>query len=125
MGDKKLSGVASEDIGKCAYGIFKKGTELVGQTIGVAGDEPTCTEMAASLSKALGEEVRYNAVSPDVYRGFGFPGADEMGNMFQFYADCEDVCVSTRNVQRCRELNPELQDFDTWLAANASGLPLD
>jgi uncharacterized protein YbjT (DUF2867 family) len=125
MGDKKLSGVASEDIGKCAYGIFKKGTELVGQTIGVAGDEPTCAEMAVSLTRALGEEVKYNAVPPDVYRGFGFPGADEMGNMFQFYADFEDVCVSTRNVQRCQELNPELQDFDTWLAANASRLPLD
>ena len=25
MGDKKLPGIAAEDIGKCAYGIFKGG----------------------------------------------------------------------------------------------------
>src|SRR6185437_13895515 len=30
MGDKKLPSMAAEDIGKCAYGIFKKGRELVG-----------------------------------------------------------------------------------------------
>ena len=125
MGDKKLSGIASADIGKCAYGIFKKGTSLVGKSIGVAGDEPTCKDMAASLTKALGEEVRYNEVSPDLYRSFGFPGADEMGNMFQFYRDFEEVCTSTRNVQFSKELNPELQNFDKWLEGNAELLPLE
>lgn len=125
MGNKKLSGIASADIGKCAYGIFKKGVSLVGKKIGVAGDEPTCSEMAVSLTKALGEEVRYNDVPPDLYRSFGFPGADEMGNMFQFYRDFEEVCVSTRHIPFSKELNPELQSFDMWLAENAKRLPLD
>lgn len=125
MGDKKLSGIAAEDIGKCAYGIFKKGPALAGKRIGIAGDEPTCAEMAASFSKALGEEVRYNAISPAVYRSFGFPGADDLGNMFQFYSEFEDVCVATRNVAYSRELNPELQSFDQWLEKNAGKIPLD
>src|SRR6186997_546079 len=124
MGDKKLSGIGSGDIGKCAYGIFKKGAELVGKRIGVAGDEPTCSQMAASLTKALGEEVRYNSVSPDVYRSFGFPGADELGNMFQFYADFEDYFVGARNLDVARALNPKLQTFDQWLAKNKSKLTL-
>lgn len=124
MGNKKLSGIASADIGKCAYGIFKKGTALVGKRIGVAGDEPTCSEMAASLTKALGEEVKYNAVPPDMYRSFGFPGADELGNMFQFYSEFEEVCTSTRHVPTSNELNPELQNFDTWLKENAKKIPL-
>lgn len=124
MGDKKLSGIAAEDIGKCAYGIFKKGPGMAGKRIGIAGDEPTCAEMAASLTRALGEEVRYNDVSPDVYRGFGFPGADDLGNMFQFYADFEDVCTGTRNISYSRELNPELQSFDQWLEKNAAKIPL-
>jgi uncharacterized protein YbjT (DUF2867 family) len=125
MGDKKLSGIGSGDIGKCAYGIFKKGTELIGKRIGVAGDEPTCSQMAASLTKALGEEVRYNSVSPDLYRSFGFPGADELGNMFQFYHDFEEVCVSTRHVPYSRQLDPALQDFDTWLKHNAKKIPIE
>ena len=125
MADKKLSGIASEDIGKCAYGIFKKGTSLVGKTIGIAGDEPTCEQMATSLSKALGQEVKYNAVLPAVYRSFGFPGAEDLGNMFQFYQEFEEVCTKTRNVNFSRELNPELLSFDSWLIQNASQLPID
>jgi hypothetical protein len=77
MGDKKLPSIAVQDIGKCAYGIFKRGGELVGQTVGIAGEHPTGAEIAAALTRALGEEVRYNDVPPDVFRSFDFPGADE------------------------------------------------
>jgi hypothetical protein len=125
MGDKKMAGIAAADIGKCAYGIFKKGASLIGKRIGVAGDQLTCTEMAESLSKALGEEVSYNEITPEQYRGFGFPGADDLGNMFQFYRDFDEVCNSTRNVSFSRELNPELQSFDTWVSENAKRMPIE
>ena len=125
LGDKKMAGIAAEDIGKCAYGIFKKGTELVGKNVGVAGEHITCGDMASALSKALNEEVIYNEVTPDVYRGFGFPGADDLGNMFQFYRDFDEVCNKVRDVDFSRELNPELKNFDAWLKENASNIPLD
>lgn len=97
---------------------------MVGKTIGVAGDEATCKQMAEALTKALGEEVRYNEVTPDVYRSFGFPGADEMGNMFQFYHDFDEVCLTTRDILFSKELNPELQSFESWLKENAHRIPL-
>lgn len=125
LGDKKMAGIASEDIGRCAYGIFKKGPSMAGKRIGVAGEHLSISAMAASLSKAIGEEVVYNEVTPDVYRSFGFPGADDVGNMFQFYRDFEEACNTTRNVAYSKELNPQLQSFDTWLAANAKSIPLD
>ena len=125
MGDKKLSGIAAEDIGKCAYGIFKKGPAMVGKTIGIAGGEPTCQQMADALTKALGQEVRYNDVPPDVYRSFGFPGADDLGNMFQFYRDFEEDCTALRNIPFSKELNPELQSLEMWLSKNAQRIPLD
>jgi uncharacterized protein YbjT (DUF2867 family) len=125
MGDKKLPGIAAEDIGKCAYGVFKRGAELVGKTIGVAGEHLTGAQMAAALTRALGQEVRYNEVTPEVYRGFGFPGADDLGNMFQFKRDFEDVFCGARNLDVARSLNPELQTFDTWLARNKSRIPLE
>ena len=124
MGDRKMAGIGSEDIGKCAYGIFKKGTSLVGKRIGIAGDQNTCAEIAKSLSKALGEEVIYNKVTPEQYRGFGFPGADDLGNMFQFYHDFDKLCNSTRDVNYSRELNPELKSLDKWVADNAALIPL-
>ena len=124
MGNKKMAGIAAGDIGKCAYGIFKKGETLMGKRIGIAGDQLTCTEMAGAISKAIGEEVSYNEVTPDQYRSFGFPGADDLGNMFQFYRDFDEVCNSIRDVNGSRELNPELKSFDAWLVENASRIPI-
>lgn len=125
MGDKKLPGIAAEDIGKCAFGIFKKGSEFIGKTVGIAGEHLTGAQMAAALTKALGQEVRYNAVSPEAYRGFGFPGAEDLGNMFQFKRDFEQVFCGARNLDVARALNPALQTFDTWLAQNKSRIPLE
>lgn len=125
MGDKKLPTIAAEDIGKTAYTIFKKGRELAGKTIGIAGEHLTGAQMAASLTRALGQEVRYNAITPDTYRGFGFPGAEDLGNMFQFNRDFEQVCVRSRDLAAGRALNPEMQTFDAWLAKNKQRIPID
>ena len=125
MGDKRLPGIAAEDIGKCALGIFKKGQEFIGKTVGIAGEHLTGAQMAAALTKALGRDVRYNAVPPEVYRTFGFPGAEDIGNMFQFKRDFEQVFCGARNPEVARALNPSLQTFDTWLARNKSRIPLE
>ncbi|HEY3370515.1 MAG TPA: NmrA/HSCARG family protein [Prolixibacteraceae bacterium] len=125
MGNKKMAGIAADDIGKCAYGIFKKGKELIGKRVGIAGDQLTCDEMARALSKALGKEVSYHEITPDQYRSLGFPGADDLGNMFQFYRDFDELCNRTRDVKVSKELNPELKSFDKWLAENGRLMPLD
>jgi uncharacterized protein YbjT (DUF2867 family) len=125
MGDKKLPGIASEDIGKCAYGIFKKGREFIGKTVGVAGEHLTGAQMASALTKALGREVRYNDVPADVYRSFGFPGAEDMGNMFQFKRDFEQAYCGARDLGVSRSLNPALQTFEAWLKNNAGRIPLE
>ena len=125
MGDRKLPGIASDDIGGCALGIYSRRQEYVGKFVGVAGDHLTGDEMAATLSKALGREIRYNSVSPEEYRGFGFPGADDMGNMFQYYRDFDQVVLGLRDVGVCRSLNPKLQSFETWCSDNKNRIPLE
>ncbi len=125
LGDAKLAGIAGGDIGGCAYGIFAAGNEFIGKTVGIAGGHLSGAEMAASLTKALGREVRYNAVSPDAYRSFGFPAAEELGNMFQFNAEFSDEYCAARDLGFTRKLNPDLQSFDRWLEENASKIPLD
>ena len=125
MGSKKLPGIAAEDIGKCAYGIFKRGREYIGKTVGIAGGHLTGQEMAAALSKALGQEVRYNDVSPEVFRSFGFPGADDLGNMFQFKRDFNEYFCGVRDLEETRTLNPLLQSFAEWLAQNKDRIPIE
>ncbi len=124
MGDKKLSGIAAEDIGKCAYGIFKKGNEFIGKRVGIAGEHLTVKKMAETFTKVLGEEVVYNDVPFDVYRGFGFPAADDVGNMFQFYHDFEDYFTGARSIEFSKSLNPQLKTFDNWLKENKEKIPI-
>ncbi len=124
MGDKKLPGIAAEDIGKCAHGVFKRGPELLGRTVGVAGEHVTGAQMAAALTKAVGQEIVYVAVPPAVYRGFGFPGADDLGNMFQYKHDFNEQYCAARDLAFARALNPTLLTFSQWAEKYAKAIPL-
>lgn len=115
MGDKKIPGIAAEDIGACALGVFKD-SSYIGKTIGIVGENLTGGEMAEKLSSGMGIDVKYNAVPPDMYRSFGFPGAEDIGNMFQVWADFNDEYMGNRSVGTSRALNPGLMGFDQWLS---------
>jgi len=125
LDDKMLPGIGTEDIGKCAYGIFKKGNEFIGKTVAISGENLTGAQMAAIFTEVLGKEVPYNSVPPDVYRGFGFPGAEDLGNMFQFTRDFEEYYSGVRSPIFARSLNPSLQDFKMWLTQNKNVIPLE
>jgi uncharacterized protein YbjT (DUF2867 family) len=123
MGKRKLPGMAVADIGACAYGVFKRGSDFIGRTIGVAGEHLTGVEMAAALSKALGEPVRHADMPHAAYAKLGFPGADDLANMFQYNHDFADEFCAARPIALSRELNPGLQTFERWLAVNGSRIP--
>jgi len=123
MGNAKLAGIAAEDIGKTAYGVYKAGQQYIGKTVGIAGEFLTIDQMGQTLAKNLGlGSVKYNAVEPDVYRSWGFPGADEMGNMFQADRDFEKQMMANRNLDEARRLNPALQTFDQFVTKNKSAI---
>lgn len=124
LGGQKLPGIATEDIGRCAYGIFQRGTAAIGQRFGIAGESLSGEEMATKLGRALGRPVRFQDVPFAVYRGLGFPGADDLGNMFEYQALMGETFQHSRDPELARSLNPALQDFDTWLAANGGRIPI-
>src|SRR5262249_40813122 len=125
IGDKKLPGIAAEDIGKCAYGIFKKGDEFIGKTVAISGENLTGAQIAAVFTEVLGREVRYNSVSPAAYRGFEFAGADTLANQFQVLRDFHDYFSGVRDPNFARPVNPSLQSFKMWLTQNKSAIPLE
>jgi uncharacterized protein YbjT (DUF2867 family) len=124
MGDKRLAGIAAEDVGRCAYCVFKAGFDLLGKTVGMAGDHVTGAQMAVALAKELGQEVAYNPLTPEKFRKLGFPGAEEFGNMFQYMQEFESEFCAARNLESARTLNPSLQTFGGWLAKNKDRIPL-
>jgi len=125
LGTAPLPSIAAEDIGRCAYGIFMRGGDLIGQTIGIAGEHLSGAEMAAAFARSLGEEVRYNDIPPEVYRSFGFPSADDLGNMFQVNRDFHEKYTGARDRAVARSLNPALQTLDAWLAENKERIAID
>lgn len=124
LGGARLPGIAVEDIGKCAHGIFKRGPAAAGQRFGIAGEWLTGEHMAEKLSRALGEPVKFYDVPFGAYRSFGFPGAEDLGNMFQVQAIMGDDFLNARSPSVARELNPELLNFDAWLAKHGRQIPI-
>ncbi len=118
MRDRRLSGIAVDDIGRIAYAILRRGTDLVGKTISVAGENLTGAEYAERFAKEFGEEVTYRPVDVGVIRSSGAPGADDLANMFFYYAEHEEVFAGARDPEVVRALHPGLRDFATWLAEN-------
>jgi len=124
LGEKRLPGIASDDIGKCAFGIFKRGAQFIGKTVGIAGEHLTGKQMAASLTRALRQRVVYQHVPFEKYRELDFPAAKDLANMFQFQHDFEVEFCAARNVELSRSLNPSLLSFDGWLLKNKDKIPL-
>ncbi len=124
MGAARLPGIAADDIGPCAFGIFARGEELAGRSVGIAGEHLTGGQMAEQLALALGEPVVHADLSRDEYAALGFPGADDLANMFQFKRDFERTYCASRSLECSRELNPKLKTFAAWLAANGSRIPV-
>ena len=122
IGDAKLPGIAVADIGAVALEIFERGDQMAGKTIGIAGEHLTGYEMAAGLSRAMGEPVTHYAMSPADYAKLGIPGADDLANMFWFNRAFEREYCASRPVEDTRILYPGLQSFRQWLERNAEML---
>ncbi|MCE7011298.1 NmrA/HSCARG family protein [Kibdelosporangium philippinense] len=122
MADSPLPGVAREDIGRTAYGIFKQGKDLIGETVNLSGENLTGEEYVAEMGKALGEKVEYRPLTFEQVRALPVPGADDIANMFQYYAEFSDYFAGVRKPEYVRTLNPDLQDFATWLAVHKGQL---
>ncbi len=124
IGTKKLPGIAVADIGKCAFGIIKQAKTYQNKAVGIAGEHLTGQQMADTFSNVYGISVTYNNVPASVYRSFDFPGADDLGNMFQVNAEFDQEFCGARPISLAKKLNPELLTFKKWLTLNKDKLKL-
>jgi uncharacterized protein YbjT (DUF2867 family) len=115
MGERRLAGIAAEDVGRTALGIFARGEEYIGATVSIAGEHLTGEQFADAFADAFGEPVDYRPLTHDQFRALPIPGAAEFGNMFQYYYEAEKDFVGARDLDFVRSLNPRLQTFRAWL----------
>jgi uncharacterized protein YbjT (DUF2867 family) len=122
MGERRLAGIAAEDVGRTALGIFARGREYIGATVSVAGEHLTGQQLADAFADAFAEPVDYRPMTHDQFRALPIPGAAEFGNMFQYYYEAEEDFVGARDLDVVRSLNPRLQTFRGWLDAHKEQL---
>lgn len=122
IGSSVMALVGAEDIGRTAHGIFLAGPRFIGRSVGLAGQHATGTDLAGLFEKVLGESVAYRPLTHDQMRGAGFPGAEELGNMFQFFTDASESFVSHRDLELIRSINPRLQTLENWMLAHRQEL---
>jgi len=125
MGNKPLPGIAAEDIGRCAYGIFKAGAELAGKTVGISGEHLTGEQMAEALATALGQPVSYAAVPLGRLSRPGLPGRGRPGEHVPVQARLQRLLLLDPRPDFSRQLNPQLQTFADWLETNKAKIPLE
>ena len=62
--------------------------------------------------------IHYNPIDADTFRTFPIPGAEEIGNNFQYFRDFNDEFLQFRSVELMNELNPNPQTFAEFVSAH-------
>lgn len=124
LGDLALAGIGAEDVGPAAYGLFKQGEAAVGKWVGIAGEQLTGVEMASAMKKQLARDITYDPLSFDAYRNLATAGADDLGNMFQYYFEFNREVNGARDVEATRVLHPGLMSFGAWLERHGKRIPI-
>lgn len=116
QGDTRLAMTSAEDVGGVVHTIFEDPAHFTNRVVGVVGEDYTCDEYAAIMSRVLRRNIRYNYVPRDVYASYGFPGAEEMANMFEV----QRLFVQDRtgDLMESYRLNPSMQSFEAWVERN-------
>ncbi|XP_018423507.1 PREDICTED: nmrA-like family domain-containing protein 1 [Nanorana parkeri] len=113
MGDVPLDGMSVKDLGVIVLTILQSPSKYAGKDIGLSMDKLTTEQYAAIMTRVLGKNIRDAKLSPDAFAKLGFPGAEELANMFKFYLMKPD-----RDIQVTLQLNPKAKKFQCWLEEN-------
>ncbi|MDQ3281200.1 MAG: NmrA family NAD(P)-binding protein, partial [Acidobacteriota bacterium] len=120
QGDTPLAAMSVSDVGAIVAQIFEQPENYLGKVVKLAGDELPPAEYAAIMSRVSGANIRYAYIPREVFASFGFPGAADLADMFEYYRTV--MPSRAEEVEKCRALAPELQSFATWAERNAAAL---
>ena len=120
QGDTPLAAMSVADVGRIVAPIFENPEKYVGKVIKLAGDELPPAEYARLMARQAGADIQYAHVPRETFAALGFPGAEDLADMFEFYR--VHMPSRRREVEECRALAPEVQTFESWLAKNDQGL---
>jgi uncharacterized protein YbjT (DUF2867 family) len=120
QGERPLAAISVQDVGRLVAPMFEQPAQYIGKVVKLAGDELPAADYAAMMSRATGADVRYSHVPRETFAALGFPGAEDLADMFEYYR--LHIPSRLRDIDTCRAIAPEVQSFETWVTANAGQL---
>lgn len=120
QGETSLAAVSVEDIGGVVAVIFERPGEYLGKRVGIVGDDRPTAAYALAMTRASGKPVVYDFIPRETFAAFGFPGAEDLANMFEF----QRTRVPSRrdDLEESLNLYPGLRSFEAWLGGNRERL---
>ena len=119
-GATPLAAMSVEDVGAIVAPMFEEPSKWIGKVVKLAGDEIPAAEYAAIMSRVTGTTIRYAHVPREVFAALGFPGAEDLADMFEYYR--LHIPSRAKDIEACRTLAPGLQSFETWATRNVGRL---
>ncbi len=120
QGETPLGAVTVEDLGGVVLPIFRDRGAFLGQTVAVFGDEMPASGYADAISRVTGRQVRFHHIPREVFASFGFPGAEDVADMFEFYRS--HFPSKRPEIERAKKLNPGMRSFEEWARQNRERL---
>jgi uncharacterized protein YbjT (DUF2867 family) len=114
-----LQQISVEDIGAFAVLAFQNASKWAGRTIELAGDELTMLQVAETLSRVLGRNVKYVQVPWEQFRQ---NAGEEMTKMYRWFQDVGyhvDIATLRKEYANLSTLEKALRQQD-WAAAAAA-----
>lgn len=116
QGDTKYASVSVEDLGGVIRTMFRFPEAYKKRTVGVVGADMHCADYASIMSKVLRKNIIYRKISREDYIAQGFPGAEELGNMYTY----NKSYIPNRQLDLIESygLYPAMQSFESWMIKN-------
>jgi len=116
QGETPLAAVSVEDVGGVISTLFDRPAEFLGKTVGIVGDDLPCSQYAGIMSRVLGKKIVYRYIPREIFAKFGFPGAEDLANMFEY----NRLFIPNRqaDLEQSLALYPGIQKFEPWVQAN-------
>lgn len=122
MGSKPLPMMAIEDCGKAGAAALMDDS-TIGKSVGIASCQMTGEEIAKTFAEVTGKKVEFVPMTRDQYAGLGFPGCEDLANMFKFKHDTNETFCALRDLKKSQKLaGTELKSFKSWLEDNIDAI---
>jgi len=111
--------VGVSDLGPAVAGILRDWSAFEGKNVPIVAWTSTLGDFVKLAAEVTGKPLVFNGVPASVFASFGFPGAEDLAQMFEAYGE---PGLLDRDPKTFLALNPGAKQARAWLEANKDAL---